>query len=63
MLQRSEQQGLLQTLEYEDANVQFSIPDKADQLALEMLLTMLADFINNEPFIIALGDSIIIQKK
>ncbi len=59
MLQRSEQQGLLQTLEYEDMNVQFFYTRQSRPAGLGDAIKHARNFINNEPFIIALGDSII----
>ena len=59
MLQRSEQQGLLQTLEYEDMNVQFFYTRQSRPAGLGDAINHARNFINNEPFIIALGDSII----
>jgi UTP--glucose-1-phosphate uridylyltransferase len=59
MLQRSEQQALLQTLEYEDMNVQFFYTRQSRPAGLGDAINYARNFINNEPFIIALGDSII----
>ena len=59
MLQRSEQQALLQTLEYEDMNVQFFYTRQSRPAGLGDAINHARNFINNEPFIIALGDSII----
>ena len=59
MLQRSEQQALLQTLEYEDMNVQFFYTRQSRAAGLGDAINHARNFINNEPFIIALGDSII----
>ncbi len=59
MLQRSEQQALLQTLEYVDMNVQFFYTRQSRPAGLGDAINHARNFINNEPFIIALGDSII----
>lgn len=59
MLQRSEQQALLQTLEYEDMNVQFFYTRQSRPAGLGDAINHARNFINGEPFIIALGDSII----
>src|SRR5690554_1830573 len=59
MLQRSEQQALLQTPEYEDMNVQFFYTRQSRPAGLGDAINHARNFVNNEPFIIALGDSII----
>lgn len=63
MLQRSEQHSLLQTLEYEDMDVQFFYTRQSRPAGLGDAINHARGFINNEPFIIALGDSIIYSEE
>ena len=62
LLHRSEQQDLLETLAYEDMNVQFFFTRQASPTGLGDAVRLAKSFVNNEPFIIALGDSIIFSQ-
>lgn len=59
MLNASDQKELLQTLEFEDMNVQFFYTRQSRAAGLGDAINYAANFINGDPFIIALGDSII----
>ncbi len=63
MLQRSEQHLLLQTLEYEDMDVQFFYTRQSQAVGLGDAINHARSFVNDEPFIIALGDSIIYSEE
>jgi len=59
MLHRSEQPDLLQALAYEDMNVQFFFTRQSSPTGLGDAVRLAKSFVNNEPFIVALGDSIV----
>ncbi len=59
MLHLSDQQELLQSLEYEDMNIQFFYTRQSRAAGLGDAINHARNFINGDPFIIALGDSII----
>lgn len=59
ILHRSEQPELFQTLAYEDMNVHFFYTRQSSPRGLGDAVRLAKSFVNNEPFIVALGDSII----
>ncbi len=59
LLQMSEQKELLETLQYEDMDIQYFYTRQSRPSGLGDAIKHAKDFINDEPFIIALGDSII----
>ncbi len=59
MLSMSEQRELMEELEFEDMDVQFFYTRQSVQAGLGDAIAHARNFVNNEPFIIALGDSII----
>jgi UTP--glucose-1-phosphate uridylyltransferase len=63
MLTLSNQQDLLQKLQYENMDVQFFFTRQSTMLGLGDAIKHAANFINNEPFIIALGDSVIYSEE
>jgi UTP--glucose-1-phosphate uridylyltransferase len=63
LLHRSDQHDLLQTLEYEDMNVQFFYTRQSRPSGLGDAINHAQSFVGDEPFIIALGDSIIYSEE
>lgn len=59
MLQASAQQDLLEALEYEDMNIQFFYTRQSRAAGLGDAINHAANFINGDPFVVALGDSVI----
>ncbi len=59
LLHRSEQADLLQTLAYEDMDVQFFYTRQSTPTGLGDAVGLAKSFVSNEPFIVALGDSVI----
>lgn len=58
-LAASGQKDLLERLEYEHMNIQFFYTRQSNPLGLGDAIHHAKNFVNNEPFIIALGDSVI----
>lgn len=58
-LQGSERHGLLESLSYEELNIQFFYTRQSRPSGLGDAIRCAKSFVNNEPFIIALGDSIV----
>ena len=59
LLHRSEQADLLQTLAYEDMDVQFFYTRQSTPTGLGDAVGLAKSFVSNEPFIVGLGDSVI----
>ncbi len=59
LLHLGDQKELLETLQYEDMNIQYFFTRQSRPSGLGDAVKHAKKFINNEPFIIALGDSII----
>lgn len=62
LLHRSEQPDLLRALAYEDMNVQFFYTRQSSPTGLGDAIRLAESFVNNEPFIVALGDSLIFSQ-
>jgi UTP--glucose-1-phosphate uridylyltransferase len=62
LLHRSEQPDLLRALAYEDMNVQFFYTRQSSPTGLGDAIRLAESFVNNEPFIVALGDSMIFSQ-
>ena len=59
LLSRSGQNEQLEELQYEDMNIQFFYTRQSVQAGLGDAVAYAKNFINGDPFIIALGDSVI----
>ena len=62
-LRYSEQQGLLKLLDYEDMDVQLFYTRQSSPTGLGDAISHARHFVNKEPFIVALGDTIIYSEE
>ncbi|MBM4037287.1 MAG: UTP--glucose-1-phosphate uridylyltransferase [Planctomycetes bacterium] len=58
-LENERKSGLLAALAYEDANLEFFYTRQSEQLGLGHAISLAEGYVQGEPFVIALGDSII----
>lgn len=59
LLQQSGQKELLETLQFDDMGLRFFFTRQSQAKGLGDAISLARSFVNNEPFVIALGDSII----